>query len=141
MDNNYNELCADVAEWCGNKGYVDYICPQVYFGFEHSTCGFVKVCDQFSDMVKVDGIRLIIGMILGKTMSKYDTYAGNGKYEWRDNKDILRRELEHTMTLPKCSGVAYFSYQDFFDPITGEEIEGTAEERANLLPLLKEATW
>ena len=121
--------------------YIDYICPQVYFGFEHATCDFKKVCKQFSDMIKTDGIRLIVGMSLGKALSEIDQYAGDGKYEWRDNKDVLLRELEHTMKLSKCSGVCYFCYQYFFDPITGEEVVGTAEERENLLPALKKATW
>ncbi len=135
MSNNYNKLYADVATWCGSEGYIDYICPQVYFGFEHSTCDFVKVCREFSDMIRSDNIRLIIGMSLGKALSEYDQYAGDGKYEWRDNKDILARELEHTKALPKCKGVSYFCYQYFFDS-TGAE-----KEIEKLLPLLKSATW
>ncbi len=137
MSNNYNKLYADVAEWCENDGYIDYICPQVYFGFEHSTCDFVGVCKEFSDMIKSDNIRLIIGMTLGKASSNYDEYAGKGKDEWLYNKDVLKRELAHTMTMPKCSGVSYFSYQYFFD----KEAYKTQEERENFIPLLKEASW
>ena len=132
--NNYNELYADVAEWCGNEGYIDYICPQVYFGFEHSTCGFVKVCREFSDMIKSDGVRLVVGMTLGKAVSEADQYAGDGKDEWKNNKDILKRELEYTMTIDKCSGASYFSYQYFFGNEASEEI-------SNLLPVLENATW
>ena len=137
MSNNYNKLYADVAHWCGNEGYIDYICPQVYFGFEHSTCDFTKVCREFENMMKRDDIRLIIGMTLGKAVSEYDEYAGKGKDEWRYSKDILKRELLYTMTIPKCSGVSYFSYQYFFDT----EAHKTREERENFIPLLKEATW
>ena len=140
MKYNYNKLYADVYEWCGNEGYIDYICPQIYFGFEHDTCDFKKLCREFSDMIKCDEIRLIIGMTLGKAVSETDTYAGDGKDEWKDSKDILKKELEYTMKLSKCSGVAYFCYQYFFDPLTGEEISAAAEERQNLIPLLKNAT-
>jgi len=141
MNNNYYELYADVYEWCGNEGYIDYICPQIYFGFEHDTCGFKKLCHQFSDMVKVDGIRLIVGMYVGKAVFCFDRYAGSGQYEWRDNKDILLRELEYTETLSKCSGVAYFCYQYFFDPLTGEPSTSAVEEVSALLPKLKTASW
>jgi hypothetical protein len=90
-------------------------------------------------MLKADGVRLIIGMTLGKAYSEYDRYAGRGAYEWRDNKDVLLRELEYSLAMKKCSGVCYFSYQYFFDPITGKEIEKTEAEREKLLPLLKMA--
>ena len=139
MKNNYEKLYADVYEWCGSDGYIDYICPQVYFGLEHDNYDFIKVCREFSDMIKSERIRLIIGMTLGKAVSEYDPYAGNGKYEWRDNKDILRRELEYSLELSKCSGVSYFCYQYFFDPLTGREITAAAEERRNLIPALKSA--
>lgn len=141
MNNNYYELYADVYEWCAKEGYIDYICPQVYFGLEHETCDFKKLCRQFSDMVKVDGIRLIIGMYVGKAVFCFDRYAGSGQYEWRDNKDILLRELEHTETLTKCSGVALFCYQYFFDPVTGEPATSAVEEVTALLPALKTAEW
>ena len=35
--NNYNSQYIDVDKWLSNKGYVDYICPQIYFGFNNST--------------------------------------------------------------------------------------------------------
>ena len=37
---NYSEQYIDVEEWLSNPGYVDYICPQVYYGFENDTCPF-----------------------------------------------------------------------------------------------------
>lgn len=141
MKNNYNELYADVAVWCENEGYVDYLCPQLYFGFEHSTCAFDKLCREFSEMIKADGIKLIFGMSLGKARSGYDQYAGDGKYEWRDNKDILYRQLKYTETVENCSGVSYFCYQYFYDVLTGEKVEETSAEVDKFIPLLKTITW
>ena len=141
MNNNYNKLYADVAVWCQNEGYVDYICPQLYFGFEHATCAFDKLCREFSEMVKCDSVKLIFGMTLGKAKSEYDQYAGTGKYEWRDHKDILVRQLKYTETVDNCIGVSYFCYQYFFDPLTGARVPETAEEVDKLLPLLETAEW
>ncbi len=141
MANNYNKLYADVATWCANDGYIDYICPQVYFGFEHATCAYDKVCTQFSDMIKTDNIKLIVGVSLGKAKSEYDQYAGDGKYEWRDHKDILKRQLEYTKTLDTCTGVAYFCYQYFYDPVSGAKVSETAAEVDGLIPLLKTISW
>lgn len=141
MKNNYNELYADVAVWCENEGYIDYLCPQLYFGFLHETCAFDKLCREFSEMIKLDGIKLIYGMSLGKAESGFDTYAGSGKYEWRDHKDILYRQLRYTETVKNCSGVALFSYQYFYDALTGERVGATAAEVSRLIPLLKTITW
>ena len=141
MKNNYNELYADVALWCASEGYIDYLCPQIYFGFEHSICSFDKLCREFSEMIKADGVKLIFGMSLGKAKSGYDQYAGSGKYEWRDNKDILYRQLKYTETVENCSGVSYFSYQYFYDVLTGERVEETAAETDKLKSLLKTITW
>jgi uncharacterized lipoprotein YddW (UPF0748 family) len=139
MRNNYETLYADVAEWCSGEGYLDYLCPQVYFGFEHSTHAFDRVCNEFAELIKNDSIRLVIGMTLGKAESGYDPYAGEGEYEWRDNKDILRRSYLYARAMPECSGVSLFSYQYFFDPVSGEGNERTAEEREGLVALMKKA--
>jgi uncharacterized lipoprotein YddW (UPF0748 family) len=138
---NYEELYADVALWCSDRGYVDYICPQIYFGFEHSTHAFDKICNEFSDMVTEKKVKLLIGITLDKaelgSEGKEDIYAGAGKKEWIENKDIVARSLKLCNALDKCSGVAIFSYQHFYDPLTNHENEKTSEERNNMHPIFK----
>ena len=141
----YNSQFADIYTWCAKEGYIDYICPQVYFGFEHGSCDFVKVATTYQSMIKTDKVKLIIGMTLGKALSGSeggeDKWAGNGKREWIENKDVLLRGLEYTKKLPRCSGVAYFCYQYFYHPTSGSQVAGTKAERDNFLPLLKEISW
>ena len=137
IDSHY----ANVVEWCSKPGYVDYICPQVYFGLEHQNYDFVKVCNAWQGIIKTDSVKLVIGMTLGKAKSKVDNYAGTGKYEWRDHSDVLKRCLEYTRSLEKCTGVAYFCYQYFYDPLSGIEVSETAAERRNFLPVLAEISW
>lgn len=140
-DRNYNELYADVAKWCANEGYIDYLCPQVYFGFEHESRPFDKVCEEFADMIKTDSIDLIIGMTLGKAYGGYsgevDVWAGTGAREWIENRDILRRSLEYIQTMENCQGAAFFSYQYFFDTQSGLPTQHTSEECSELIPVLK----
>ena len=141
MNTNYNHLGADVYTWCSEEGYIDYICPQVYWGMEHETYDFVSVCQTFDEMIKADGIRLVIGMTLGKAFSKYDPYAGSGQWEWRDHTDVLYRCLQHTLSLNHCSGVSYFCYQYFYNPVSGVSVPETKAERELFVPLLKEIRW
>ncbi len=145
MDTNYNILYADVYKWCSEIGYTDYICPQVYFGFEHSYFPFDDVCNTFSEMIKCDNIRLIIGITLDKAYKgadgTEDVWAGDGKREWIEHRDIVAKSIAFTKTLEKCSGVSLFSYQHFFDPLTGAQVDKTYDEVSAFLPLFRNTVW
>lgn len=137
----YNSHCADVLTWCSEEGYIDYICPQIYFGLEHGSFDFVSTAAVWQSYIKIDSVKLVVGMSLGKAQSGVDNYAGEGKSEWSEHKDVLLRCLEHTKTLESCVGVAYFCYQYFYDPISAEPNAATQAERDNFVPLLKEISW
>ena len=141
MQTVINSHYADVRTWCRDDGYLDYICPQVYFGFEHATVPFDQTCEKWQSIIKNDNVSLIIGMSLGKAKSGIDNYAGKGKNEWSEHKDILLRCLQFTQTLEKCRGVAYFCYQYFYDPAGGAEERATKAERDNFVPYLETITW
>ncbi len=140
-----NQQYADVHTWCSKPGYIDYICPQVYFGLEHQNYSFESVSKTWQNIIKLDSVDLIIGMSLGKAVNGYDgsgdQYAGTGKNEWINNKDVLVRCLEKTKNYKDCRGVAYFCYQYFYSPTGGSANVKTEEERSKFIPLLKEITW
>ncbi len=141
MSNATDVTLADIKTWCSVDGYIDYICPQIYFGFEHQTQAFDKVCLQWQNIIKTPKVKLIIGMTLGKALSKTDQWAGSGKNEWAENNDILKRCLEYTLTLDKCTGAAFFCYQYFYEPASETEVIETKTERDNFIPVLKKANW
>ncbi len=140
-DRNYNELYANVYEWCASDNYIDYICPQIYFGFEHETHPFDKICDEFYNMIKSDNIKLIIGITLEKAYNGYngisDTWAGSGADEWIEERDIIKRSLEYAKETEAIGGISFFSYRLFFDPLTSLPIIETAEEIEAALPIFK----
>lgn len=137
----YNSQYADVYTWCSEPGYIDYICPQVYFGMEHQNFDFVTVCNTWQSIISEEHVALIIGMTFEKALSQEDPYAGTGRDEWKEHQDVLRRCLEYTVSLPKCRGISAFSYQHFYSPVTGEPVAGTAQEREQFIPLLQEVSW
>ncbi len=137
----YERQYADVYTWCSEAGYIDYICPQVYFGLEHQNFDFVSVCNTWQGIIQTDAVDLLIGMSFEKALSQVDAYAGTGKNEWKEHTDILKRCLKYTNQLEKCRGVCVFSYQHFYDPVTGEPVEGTAAEREAFVPVLEAITW
>ncbi len=132
IENTYNDLYTDVYKWCSEDGYIDYICPQIYFGLEHQTHDFVKVYNIWNSIIKNDNVKLYAGITLGKAKSGVDNYAGSGKDEWTNNKDVIKRCLEYIKTRKECAGVVVFCYQHMYDPITGIGVKETEEERLNM---------
>ena len=137
----YAKQYADVFRWCAEPGFVDYILPQIYFGFEHATAAFDKLCNQWQELVRTEYVDLLIGVTFGKALAKYDKWAGTGANEWAQHTDIMARCITYTLGLKKCRGMSVFCYQYFYDPVTGVPVSGTQEERDGYIAILREASW
>ena len=124
---NYDTLYADVATWLGNTGYVDYICPQIYYGFNNATCPYSTVLAEFNGMIKVSGIDLYVGLAAYK-IGNEDTYAGaNGKYEWQQNSDLLSRMVTKARDASHYKGFCLYSYNSVISPAAGVKAQVQAE--------------
>ena len=134
VHNNLYELYADVEKWSREDGYVDYMAPQIYYGFENSGQPYADVVDQWDEMLKGTGKKLIPGLAVYK-IGNEDTWAGNGKYEWVNEKDIIKRQIEKARTADNYSGIILYSYQFIFSPESGVESAVNAEIEA-IKPLL-----
>jgi uncharacterized lipoprotein YddW (UPF0748 family) len=122
-------------------GYIDYICPQIYYGLKHGSLPFDKTLKSWASLIKNKNVKLIAGMTFGKALSKTDQWAGNGKNEWAEHNDIMKRCLESTLNVDKMYGISVFCFQYYYDPLTFKEVTGTKQERDNFTPILKDANW
>jgi len=134
VHNNLNELYADVEKWSRDEGYVDYMAPQIYYGFENSGQPYSAVVDQWDEMLRGTGKKLIPGLAVYK-IGKEDTWAGSGKYEWINNKEIIKRQIEKARTADNYSGIILYSYQFIFSPEISVE-NAVNEEIEAFKPLL-----
>ncbi len=128
----------DVYDWCRNEGYIDYILPQLYFGFDNSVCPFNSILKDWANAVKLEKIDLYIGLAAYKAEAagkgELDTYAGAiGKYEWQNNKDILKRQIEVIDKNEIADGFCIYTYSSLFDPVSGEANAYTKNEFENML--------
>lgn len=115
MNNNYNNQYIDVEEWVQNQGYIDYICPQIYYGFENENSDFLTTIRSFNDLVTEPRVKLYIGIAAYK-VGLEDRWAGTGYQEWINNEDILKRQVEATRNLENCHGVILYRYNSLFNP-------------------------
>lgn len=133
---------ADAETWCAEDGYLDYILPQLYFGFENAVCPFDRILADWANAVTNPNVRLWIGLDAAKaylgSQGELDTFAGteDGKTEWIRRKDILARSLQTLYADERVSGYCFFSYSYLYDRFTGEVVEEVREEYDRFRPLL-----
>ena len=122
IEKNYELKYADISLWLGN-GWVDEIIPQIYFGFENENAPFEKVLGNWITETKNKPAKLIIGLAFYKC-GKPDLNAGSGKNEWKENSDIIARQISLIKKKSTIYGVAFFSYSHIF----GKNIEKNAKK-------------
>ncbi len=131
IDNVRGYICLDIDTILSNKGYVDYIMPQIYWGFEHSTQPYKECMQRWQALIKEPSIKFIVGL----TASNIANPSG----EFVSHKDVFARYLTHAQSTGMFDGVCIFSVATLYGVSTGE-MSGNAnikKEMANFLPLFK----
>lgn len=113
IDNNYNKNYADVKRWMKEDGYIDFIMPQIYYGFYNSTKSYSKVIKEWESLLKND-IDLYIALAFYK-VGVIDNYAKEGRDEWINNDNIIMREVLLSRNLKHYKGFSLFRYDNVFD--------------------------
>ncbi|MEA5051373.1 MAG: family 10 glycosylhydrolase [Oscillospiraceae bacterium] len=113
IDRDYARHFANVELWCGSGGYVDYICPQIYFGFENESMPFSATLARWAGVCTNCG--LIAGLSFYKAGAE-DPFAGTGSAEWQRNFDIIARQYAECRAESACKGVALYRYASLFSP-------------------------
>lgn len=114
ISNNYNKHYLDIKTILSNNGYIDYIMPQVYFGFDNSNKPFIDTVTEWNDLIKVNSIKLIPALAFYK-VGGYDKYAGSGKNEWIENSNIISRQIIESRKLKNYVGFSIFRYDYMFN--------------------------
>ena len=125
-DDNYTKQYADLAKWMKTPGYIDYIVPQIYFGYEHKTADFTKILNNWLAIPKHDSLKLHIGLApykIGTTDGESD--------EWKTNNMILANQANDAHD-KGCNGIFLFDYQTLFNSDST-----TTAQRNNLANAIK----
>ncbi|MDO5124505.1 MAG: family 10 glycosylhydrolase [Eubacteriales bacterium] len=100
IENDY-ELSADVKSWCEQYGYVDYICPQMYYSIQNPIKSFETSLSEWNDLQYHEKIKRYIG--IGAYKAGTDADGGT----WLNNSQELKNQLE---LLRKYSYDGYMIY-------------------------------
>lgn len=128
MDYSINTIYGDFNMWI-DTGIVDYLIPQIYWGYGHPTKPFLKTLEEWMATVEGSDVKMIIGLA-GYKIGVEDQYAKEASNEWVENSDMLARQYMDAINLGS-KGVSVFSYQSLFYP--SEELsEHVKKEVENL---------
>ncbi len=115
LQNDWN-MGADVAAWCATPGYVDYVCPQLYYSFDNPALGFEEALEDWLALSRCPEVQLYAGLALYKA----GTDADGGT--WLGQNDVLAREITRARSAA-CSGVVLYAYDALESETAAAELE------------------
>ncbi len=115
IDNNA-KIYADVKTWCICKGFVDYICPQLYYSLDNPALTFEDSLSAWSDLDINKSVKLYVGL----AGYKANTDADEGTWLYSDN--VLSKEYKIAIQNEKVSGIMLYSYSALEDENASAEI-------------------
>lgn len=132
--NNYQKNYADVRTWCSKKGYIDFIMPQLYYGFFNTTKPYKKTMEEWEEMVIESNIKLYYALAFYKN-GRIDTYAKEGINEWIDSSDIIKRQVLLARNAKLYQGFSLFRYDHLF--LESNYTANTLKEFENLQSIIQ----
>ncbi len=103
---NCTRIGADVYTWCSTPGYVDYICPQIYWTFDNTISPYAKRCEQWKEITTCEDVKLYIGLALYKAGGTAD----GGKWQ-KSDRDIAQQIEYARENGINADGFMLYSYQ------------------------------
>lgn len=103
---NYNLLYADTALWMRQEGFIDYILPQLYFGYQHPVekSRYDYLLNIWSKLPKHKKLKFYIG--LGAYRMDENS---EDKAEWHNDPTLMARQTVDAIN-SGADGIAVFSY-------------------------------
>lgn len=113
IENNYTDNYADILTWLSDKNYIDYIIPQIYYGFDNSNKPYVKTLIEWNNYIKNSNIKLLPALAFYK-IGNIDNYAGSGINEWINSSKIIANQVKVSRNMDKYIGFVLFRYDSYF---------------------------
>lgn len=122
---NDQQYYVDIDTWLTEEGYVDYICPQIYWNFDHPVAAYDKMVDKWIDLNKAEIADLYIGIAVYKA-----GYHVGTNDDWQGDGKILANQIEYGRESDKVQGYMFFRFDSFKNSVAQTEVK-------NLVKLLK----
>ncbi len=109
---------ADIDTWLSKPGYVDYIMPQLYWGFERrdsagniASYAYENNLKIWSSLAAKGNAKLYIGLNMAN--AGCDVFDNNLISEWLQCNDVIARQVLTARAAGTVDGFAFFRYDMF----------------------------
>ena len=130
IENNLDKEYLDVKSILnGNK--IDFIIPQLYYGFSNSTKPYLSTLEQWSSL-NIKNKDFYVALSLYKS-GKVDKYAGKGENEWLEENDIIKKQIITARNKNNYKGFYIFRYEYLFEIHNNESLNKEVENLKALI--------
>lgn len=125
IDNNYSQEYSDIKLWMSTPGYIDYMIPQLYWGFDFTLSNgsdrfaFGNITQEWAALPRAQEVTLYAGL------AAYALQESADQPEWQTGAN-LAKQVEYLRTVEGFSGFALFRYDSLFNNGTVETQEKEA---------------
>jgi uncharacterized lipoprotein YddW (UPF0748 family) len=112
---SYDDQFADTLDWI-NQEIIDYVVPQIYWGFRHELAPFADIVDFWVDVTKNSKVKLYIG---------HGPYRLGNDPDYLDDAEALN-QVKYASQFDAVEGHVFFTYHTFID-------EGKTQKGVQLL--------
>lgn len=129
LANLYSETAyySPVKTWMKEEGYIDYICPQIYWSFTQKTAPYKKMVDEWCSLERSKTVKLYIGLAgyrAGISKKEAKAVCDTG---WAESSTILKRQVLYGRKTGEVEGYFVFSYQSLERKSASEEMKHLSE--------------
>jgi uncharacterized lipoprotein YddW (UPF0748 family) len=110
----------DIKTWLSKDGYIDYICPQIYWSFSHSSYPYDKTLDKWLSYRTSSSVKMYVGIATYKAGSSLEA-------DWKNDPDVLRNQVEYGRDTGKVDGFIFFRYDFFYNKVTKPGVDSLLE--------------
>lgn len=121
LENN-EKIYADIKSWCNCKGFVDYICPQIYFSPDNPSLGFEDCFNQWSNLTYDKSVKFYVGL------AGYKAGTDDDDNTWKSSDNILADEYNIVKNSKKAEGIMLYSYNSIISEESRKEIQNLKYE-------------
>lgn len=132
MSNLYasDRYYSDVKLWMKSSNYIDYICPQLYWSFEHKTAAYDKMLKEWVAAKTSDTVNLYVGLAAYRAGISKTEASSISDPEWATSKTVLKRQVTEGRNSGIVDGFMLYRY----DFIVASK---ASSEMKNLLKILE----
>lgn len=110
LEYSRDSIFGDVEKWVSEE-WVDYIAPQIYFGYTNQSRPFRETLSQWSEVVEGTNVDLIVGLGAYKINQKN---GNSDDREWIEDDDLLKKQISESKEKKNYRGYALYSYYSMF---------------------------